>query len=75
MIVYWSYNGTFETNITGNCTTPLLGPDGSTIQQDLCKLGDATTKLTLTSWSLVKTGGIGANSRGLQESVHILLLY
>jgi hypothetical protein len=30
-LVYWSYNGTSETNITGYWTTPRVGPDRGTI--------------------------------------------
>jgi hypothetical protein len=50
-------------------TLLLLGPKGGNIQLDLWKLGAFTTMLNLTSYPLVKTGGIGADSRGLQVCV------
>jgi hypothetical protein len=48
---YWSYNGTSETNIMGYWTTPLVGPDGGTIQSDTWKLRAATANINLTSHS------------------------
>jgi hypothetical protein len=33
-LVYWSYNGTSETNITGYWTTPLVGPEGGAIHSN-----------------------------------------
>jgi hypothetical protein len=41
-LVYWSHNGTSETNIMGYWTTPLVGPDGGTIRSDIWQLGAAT---------------------------------
>jgi hypothetical protein len=50
-LVYWSYNGTSETNIMGYWNTPLLGPDGGTIQSNIWTLGAATASINLTSHS------------------------
>jgi hypothetical protein len=50
-LVYWSYNGTSETNIMGCETTPLVGPDRGTIQSGIWKLGAATANINLTSHS------------------------
>jgi hypothetical protein len=50
-LVYWSYNGTSDTNIVGYWTTPLMGPDGGTIQSDIRKLRAATAHINLTSHS------------------------
>jgi hypothetical protein len=50
-LVYWSYNGTSETNIMGYWTTPLVRPDGGTIQSDIWKVGAATANINLTSHS------------------------
>jgi hypothetical protein len=62
--MYWSYNGTSETNIMGYWTTPLLGPDGGTIQSDIWKLGAATANINVTSHS-------GSSViKGLQACVH-----
>jgi hypothetical protein len=32
-LVYWSYNGTSETNIVGYWTSPVVGPDRGIISQ------------------------------------------
>jgi hypothetical protein len=62
-LVYWSYNGTSETNIMGYWTTSLVGPDG-TIQLDIWQLGAATDNINLTSHS-------GSSViKGLQACVH-----
>jgi hypothetical protein len=50
-LVYWSYNGTSETNIMGYWTTRLVGPDGGNIQSDIWKLGAATANINLISHS------------------------
>jgi hypothetical protein len=62
-LVYWSYNGTSETNIMGYWTTSLVGPDG-TIQSDIWQLRAATDNINLTSHS-------GSSViKGLQACVH-----
>jgi hypothetical protein len=48
---HWSYNGTSDTNIMGYWATPLVGPDGGTIQSDTWKLRAATANINLTSHS------------------------
>jgi hypothetical protein len=48
---HWSYNGTSDTNIMGYWATPLVGPDGGTIQSDIWKLRAATANINLTSHS------------------------
>jgi hypothetical protein len=50
-LVYWSYNGTSETNIMGYWTTPLVGPDRETIQSDMWNFRAATAYINLTSHS------------------------
>jgi hypothetical protein len=50
-LLYGSYNGTSEINIMGYWTSPLVGPDGGTIQSDIWKLGAATAHINLTSHS------------------------
>jgi hypothetical protein len=50
-LVYGSYTGTSDTNIMGYWTTPLVGPDGGTIQSDIWKLRAATANINLTSHS------------------------
>jgi hypothetical protein len=50
-LVYGSYNSTSETNIAGYWTTPLVRPNGRTLQSDIWKLRASTATIKLTSHS------------------------